>query len=357
MKPLGRPLGAALGLAVLVAAGPPTPGAVDASETAKGRASKAPNFVIIIADDLGYGDLSSYGNRAARTPAIDGLAAEGVRLTSFSTASSVCSPSRAAYLTGRHPVRSGVLRAISVADSSGLPPDEITLAEALRTAGYSTGLVGKWHLGGTARHLPGTQGFDNFFGLLNSHGLPPRRLYRDSEIVEEAFDPAGLVDRLADEAARFVEDHAEDPFLLVFAPTLVHRPLKVPPRFTGQSGAGPYGDALLALDSSVARVLDSLRSADIERETLVIFTSDNGPWDNGSSGEFRGRKNSAYEGGVRVPFVARWPERIPAGGLCDEPISALDIFPTILAAAGVAPPPRGLDGGTSSRRSSIRPGP
>jgi len=300
----------------------------------------APNVVLIVADDLGYGDLSCFGSRAIRTPALDAMAADGIRLTAFTTTSAVCSPSRAAMLTGRYAARFGIWRVLFSQDSTGLPASEVTLAEALRAHGYATGLVGKWHLGHRPEFFPTRHGFDYFFGL----PLPPK-LYRNEELIDENVDASTLVERFTEESIRFIHEHKKGPFFLWLGQTLVHAPVVVSPRFQGKSAAGVYGDAVQALDWSTAQVLDALRREGIDRNTLVIFLSDNGPADLGSTGGLRSRKGSLYEGGLRVPFIARWPARIPRGRASDEPVNALDLFPSVLAAAGIAPkgaPP--LDG-------------
>lgn len=336
-----------------------------------------PNIVIIMADDLGYGDLGSYGSRAIRTPHIDALADAGIRLTDFHASDSVCTPSRAGLLTGRYAKRMGLdvplmpehmswSRTLTVAfgylagklglidlategKATGLHQDEITLAEALRLAGYKTGMVGKWHLGDFAsnpKHNPLEHGFDFYFGVPYSNDMHPFPLYRGREqLLSNVADQSILTRRYTEEALRFIESSSDGPFFLYFAHTFPHRPLFASKRFRNRSEAGLFGDAVEEIDWSVGRVLAALEDHDIAQNTLVIFTSDNGPWYQGSPGGLRGRKGQSYEGGHRVPFVARWPGRIPPGRVSETPAMNIDLFPTCLALAGLSlPDDRIIDG-------------
>ena len=328
-----------------------------------------PNIVLIIADDLGWGDLGVYGHPTIRTPRLDALAAEGTRLTSFYVASPSCSPSRAAFLTGRYPIRTGVNGALGPDATSGLRPAEITLAEALKPAGYRTALVGKWHLGTQAGMLPVDQGFDRYFGLLYSNDMirpwvqtdRPLHLYRDRTPIVQPVDQTTLTDRYTEEAIAFVRASRGEPFLLVLTHSMPHVPLAVADRFRGRSAAGLYGDVIESLDWSTGAILDSLQDEGLRDNTIVIFTSDNGPWaempprmfsgdtikpwDAGSAGPFRGSKASTWEGGMREPFIVRWPGHVPAGRTSDAFLTALDVFPTLLKLAGVAlPTDRPVDG-------------
>ena len=343
----------------------------------EGFTGRRRNIVLINADDLGFGDLSCYGARAIRTPNIDRLAHEGVRLTDFHACDAVCTPSRAGLLTGRYPARMmldtplpalgepltkralvglgyiagrmGLVDLASRMAAEGLHEAEITLGEALRSAGYRTAMVGKWHLGDfrrDARFNPLRHGFDVFFGVPYSNDMHPFPLFRGEEVVEEHVgDQAVLTGRYTDEALAFIEEHDERPFFLYLAHTFPHRPLHASEAFLGSSDAGLYGDVVHELDASVGRILQALATSGRLEDTLVIFTSDNGPWYQGSAGPFRGRKGQAFEGGHRVPFVACAPGLIPAGSVCDVPASNLDVFPTCAAAAGLAlPGDRVIDG-------------
>ncbi|HSG01094.1 MAG TPA: sulfatase [Vicinamibacterales bacterium] len=336
---------------------------VDAGQAAR------PNIVIIFADDLGYGDLASYGHPTIRTPRLDRMAAEGVRLTSFYVASPSCSPSRAALLTGRYPIRTGVNVALGPESQIGLPDEEVTLAEALGRAGYRTAIVGKWHLGSQPAMNPLNHGFDRYFGLLYSNDMirpwvgtdRPLELYRDRAPVEHPVDQSTLTERYTEEAVAFIRENRDQPFFLYLPHSMPHVPLAVSERFRGRSAAGLYGDVIESLDWSTGVVLDTIAELGLDDRTLVIFTSDNGPWaampdrmfagdmikpwDAGSSGPLRGSKASSWEGGVRVPFLARWPGRIRAGTETGALVTALDVLPTVLAATGVPlPPGRRLDG-------------
>ena len=333
-----------------------------------------PNVIVILADDLGYGDLGCYGHPTIRTPHLDRLAAEGLRFTSFYTAGEVCTPSRAALLTGRYPVRSGMAddrrRVLFPESAGGLTGSEVTLPEILRDRGYSTGMVGKWHLGHLPRHLPTRHGFVEYFGLPYSNDMdrtpasPPGRqafleprseywnvpLIRDDRVIERAPDQSRLTRRYTADAVRFIHEHRERPFFLYFAHTFPHVPLFASDGFLGRSPRGLYGDAVEELDWSVGQVIGALRAEALDRDTLVWFTSDNGPWltqfeQGGSAGGLRDGKGSTWEGGMRVPGIAWWPGRIAPGRVTDEPAATLDLLPTAAALAGApVPTDRPLDG-------------
>jgi arylsulfatase A-like enzyme len=339
----------------------------------------APSFVVILFDDLGWGDLSSYGSRLVETPRIDRAAAEGLRLTHAYSASPVCTPARAALLTGRYPVRSRTDRHVFFPDGTAaalarravgwtneLPRDEILLPEALAAAGYATGMVGKWHLGGRRGHQPNDFGFRSYTGVLWSHDMAPLHLFRDREIVQRDEREPGWLGGERDEdaplgpggpdasrltadytraAIAFLEENRDRPFFLYLAHSFPHVPHYADPAFAGRSRAGLYGDVVEDLDRSTGEVLDALARLGLERRTLVIVTSDNGADYGGSTGGLRGRKGEVLEGGVRVPFVARWPGRVPAGRTSDAMAMGIDVFPTVLALAGLPPPgDRVLDG-------------
>ena len=317
-------------------------------------ASSTPNFVLIVADDLGYGDLGCYGNTKIRTPALDRLAAEGVRLTEFYTPAPTCSPARAALLTGRHPLRTGVTRVFIPKEKWGLPHAEITLAEHLKEAGYATACIGKWHLGGRRPFRPHRHGFDSFFGVLYSNNMVwlhrlqfPRFELLDADRVVESPARAGLLTRrYTNRAVQFLEQNRDNSFFLYLAYTMPHLPLAVSDAFASRSPHGLYGDVLRELDASVGHLLARLSELGLDERTYVFFTSDNGPWlgddstPGGSSGGLRGFKGTTWEGGLRVPFLARAPGRLPAGEVLSGPATLLDLFPTIGALAG-APLPAG----------------
>jgi arylsulfatase A len=328
-------------------------------------AAEKMNIVVLFADDLGYGDLGCYGSPVIRTPELDRMAREGVRFTDFYSAAEVCTPSRAALLTGRYPIRSGMCgdrRVLFPNSSGGLPPAEITLAEALKDQGYATAHIGKWHLGIHAGSRPLDQGFDSSFGLPYSNDMDARAdlprgasgspdpppdgwnvpLLRNGEVVEKPANQSTLTRRYTEAAVDFIEAHREQPFFLYLAHTFPHVPLFASEDFKGKSRAGIYGDAVEELDWSVGQILESLRRNTLDRKTLVVFTSDNGPWlimgdQGGSAGLLREGKGSTWEGGMRVPAICWMPGRI-APGVTSELATAMDIFPTALALAGAELP-------------------
>jgi len=344
--------------------------------TGKGPARK-PNIVVILADDLGYGDTEPYGTKAIRTPALDRLAREGVRFTQFYSSASVCSPSRAGLLTGRYPVRTGVTYVIFASEISmqhrfnlaltrvgtslgmsefhdsfvnGLPDSEITIAEALKVAGYTTGMVGKWHLGDFShdrRYLPTRHGFDFFEGIPHSNDEFPVAYWRGQEEVTPnvGLDQENLSADLTKAAVGFIDANKDKPFFLYVAPKDVHLPFFPSKDFRGKSAAGPFGDAAEELDSTVGKIVGALESNGLRDNTLVLFTSDNGAWFDGSTHGLRGRKGMPFEGGQRVPMIASWPGKLPAGSQVDAPTMNIDVFPTLLALAGLElPSDRVIDG-------------
>jgi arylsulfatase A len=319
-------------------------------------AQRPPNFVIVFADDLGYADIGSFSTRDAkakpRTPNLDRMAAEGIRLTSFYVAQAVCSASRAALLTGAYSNRVGITGALNHRATHGINPDEITLAEVLKARGYATAIYGKWHLGHEQPFLPRQHGFDEYFGLPYSNDMWPRHpqqkdFYPDlplidgNNVAELDPDQSRLTTRYTERAVSFIDRNRDKPFFLYLAHTMPHVPLFVSNKFKGKTGQGLYGDVIAEIDWSVGRVLDAIKRAKLDDNTLVIFTSDNGPWMSygnhaGSRGEFRESKGTAFEGGVRVPFVARWPGRIPRGAVGSLPAMTIDLFPTFAKLSGAA---------------------
>ena len=315
------------------------------------RGAQQPNVVLILADDLGYGDISPYGSRI-KTPNLEALAAEGVQFRQFYSANPVCSPSRASVLTGRYGVRCGVPGVLQAKDPDGLAESEVTIAQMLKRAGYRTACVGKWHLGVPDKYHPTTRGFDEFYGLPYSNDMLPSVLLRNKEVVESPVDLPSLTLRYTDEAVDFIRRSRNTPFFLYFAHSSPHIPLKPSPQFQGKSGMGAYGDVVQEMDWSIGQVMAALKENGLDDNTLVLFTSDNGPWYQGSPGQLRGRKGETFEGGMREPFIARFPAQIPAGGgvrragkrTTDCMASTLDLLPTIAAFTGAPLPSNKLDG-------------
>jgi len=321
---------------------------------------RPPNLVLIFCDDLGYGDLGCTGAKGYATPHIDRMAAEGMRFTHFYVPQAVCSASRAGILTGCYPNRVGILGALGPGSKIGLHPDETTLAELLKPRGYATAIVGKWHLGDHPSFLPTRQGFDEYYGLPYSNDMwpfhpenprfPPLPLIEQDRVVQENPDQSRLTTDYTERAVRFIERHKDRPFFLYLAHSMVHVPLFVSDRFRGKSERGLFGDVMMEVDWSVGRILETLRRLGLEERTLVVFTSDNGPWLSygdhaGSAGPLREGKGTTFEGGVRVPAIFRWPGRVPPGVVCHETALTMDLLPTFAAFAGTTvPSDRILDG-------------
>lgn len=312
--------------------------------------TRKPNIVLILADDLGYGDLGAFGNGVIRTPNIDRLAAEGARLTTFYASANVCTPSRAGLLTGRYPIRTGLARdVIRQTDTHGLPLSEITIAEALKPA-YATALVGKWHLGHVSPYWPPTkQGFDIFHGLPYSHDMQPLAMSAGSgdsvEIIDDTPDMDRLTEQFFARSFQFIDDNRDRPFFLLLTLTAPHIPLDPHPDHAGHSAAAEYGDVVEEIDAQVGHLMERLKRHGIDNDTLVILTSDNGPWFEGSAGVLRDRKGGAgWEGGYRVPFIARQPGRIPAGITNDAIAMNTDLLPTLARWASASLPDVTLDG-------------
>jgi len=329
-----------------------------------GTAGDRPNVVIVFTDDQGYGDLSCYGHPTIHTPHIDAMAASGVKATQFYVAAPLCSPSRAALLTGCYPKRVGMHdHVIFPGYDYGLHTDEDTLADVLQRAGYATGCFGKWHLGHRPGLLPLDQGFDRYFGVPYSndmaqfHRKPDSSygfrlpLIDDDEVIEWEPDQALLTRRCTEAAVAFIDEHAsQGPFFAYVPHSMPHIPIYASAEFEGKSPRGLYGDVIEEIDWSVGELLAALDRNGVTENTLVIFTTDNGPWlpfkrHGGTAGMLRGGKGSNWEGGQRVPFVAQWPGRIPPATMCREVIKAMDLLPTIAHLAGAElDPEREIDG-------------
>jgi len=307
---------------------------------ASAKAEK-PNVILIMADDLGYGDLSCYGGKKIRTPVLDKLAGEGVRLTSFYTGATVCTPSRMALLTGAYPPRvgwpGGVL-GYRIPTSNGLSPEARTMAEVFKDAGYRTGICGKWHLGSTPELHPMKQGFDTAYFIKMSNNQT-KKLWRGEELVADPFDNRRLTENFTKEAIKFIQAGKDRPFFLYLPLTAPHFPAQAHPEWKGKSSDHAYGDVVEEMDSRIGEMLKTLQSAGIEKKTIVVFLSDNGPdpsqarW--ASAKPLSGRKWSSMEGGTRVPCIVRWPDVVPAGRETDRLAAAIDLLPTLAHACGI----------------------
>jgi arylsulfatase A-like enzyme len=341
-------------------------------EQAEASSNTLPNFVVVFCDDLGYGDLGTYGHPTIRTPNIDRMSAEGQKWTNYYVAASVCTPSRAALLTGRYPIRSGmtsdVQRVLFPNSVKGLPADEITLAEQLKKAGYATAAIGKWHLGHREQYLPTNNGFDYYYGIPYSNDMDfvggkkywdfadtiPTEYYnvplmRNTEIIERPAEQHTITKRYTEEAMQFIREHKEGPFFVYLAHNLPHIPLFASPEFSKKSKRGLYGDVVEEIDSGIGDLLQMLKDSGLAENTLVVFTSDNGPWlsfrtHGGSSGLLRAGKGSTWEGGMRVPGIFWWPGKISPALVTDMGCT-MDLFTTFSHLAGVPlPDDRIIDG-------------
>jgi len=339
---------------------------------APGRGSP-PNLVIIFCDDLGYADVGCFGAQGWKTPNIDRLAAEGIRFTRFYVAQPVCSASRAGLLTGCYPSRVGIFGALGPNARVGIHSNEVTLAEIAKQRGYATAIFGKWHLGHDPQFLPTHHGFDEYFGLPYSNDMwpwhpeyvnvPPeerrrRPGYPNLPLIEgdhvvntnvTSREQSQLTAWYTEHAVRFIERNKDRPFFLYLPHSMPHVPLHVSDKFKGKSAQGLYGDVIEEIDWSVGEILGALQKHGLEKSTLVLFTSDNGPWLSygnhaGSAGPLREGKGTCWEGGVRVPFLARWPEKIPAGRVCKEPAMTIDVLPTFARLIGADLPKHKIDG-------------
>ena len=322
-----------------------------ASAQAAEGSGRKPNFVVILIDDMGYGDIEPYGSKVNRTPNLNRMAKEGMKLSSF-YAAPVCTPSRAQMMTGCYAKRVSMPDVIFPSCPTGLNPEEKTVARLLKECGYATMCIGKWHLGDQPEFLPTKHGFDHYVGLpySNDMGKPPLPLLRDEKVVEAPAEQDKLVALYTEEAVKFITANKGQPFFLYFPHTAVHVPLHPGKEFAGKSANGKYGDWVEEVDWSVGKVLDTLRELKLDANTLVLFTSDNGPWlsqgkNSGVAGPLRGGKGSCWEGGMREPTIAWWPGKITAGSTCDAIMSEIDVLPTLVKMAGGAvPADRVIDG-------------
>lgn len=326
------------------------------------KTGESPNVIIIFTDDQGYGDLSSYGSKTIKTPHIDALGAGGATLTDFLVASSTCSPSRAALLTGSYPIRTGVTGVLWPEEGGGfggpnkglvgMHPNEITIAELLKQKNYTTAMAGKWHLGSKIPFMPTYQGFDTYFGIPYSNDMNREKLplILDEEIIEIKPDQSLLTQRYTDFVMDFIENKTEqEPFFVYIAYTMPHIPIFASENFKGKSKASVYGDVIEEIDHNVGRLVTKLKEINQFENTIIIFTSDNGPWLSfgnhaGTSGELRGGKFDVFEGGYRVPCVISWPEGIAPNTQIDQLVSTIDLLPTLCAASGVDLPEHKIDG-------------
>ena len=313
-----------------------------------------PNFIIIFCDDLGYGDIGCFGSKKHNTPNIDQMAEEGIKFTSFYVTSGVCTPSRSSLMTGCYPRRVNMHQdaegdcVLFPVGKKGLNPDEITIAELLKDQGYATACIGKWHLGDQPQFLPTRQGFDYYYGIpySNDMGLrqgpdqPPLPLLKNEKVIEAPANQNTLTKRYAEQTINFIRENKERPFFIYMPHTMPHNPIHAGEEFRGKSKNAIYGDATEEIDFYTGQIFAELKKLNLDEKTLVIFTSDNGASSNfgGSNSPLRGWKGSTWEGGMREPFIARWPGKIPPKKVCDELATTMDLLPTFALLAGTKPP-------------------
>jgi arylsulfatase A len=324
-------------------------------------ADRQPNFVIIYCDDLGYADIGPFGAKGYQTPNLDRMAAEGMKFTDFHSAAAVCSASRVALMTGCYPQRVGILGALGPKAKVGINEDEILLPEILKQRGYATAIFGKWHLGDNPRFLPTRHGFDRYFGLpysndmwpnhpTNAKAYPPLPLLEGEKVVQMMPDQTQLTTWYTERAVQFITDNKDNPFFLYVPHSMPHVPLFVSDKFKGKTERGLFGDVIAEIDWSVGQILDALKKTGNDEQTLVLFSSDNGPWLSygnhaGSAGPLREGKGTTWDGGHLEPTLARWPGKIPAGRVCGELCGTIDVLPTFAKlAGGSAPQDRIIDG-------------
>jgi arylsulfatase A len=317
-----------------------------------------PNIIIILTDDQGYADVGCFGAKGFETPNLDRLAKEGIRFTDFHAAQPICSASRASLLTGCYPNRIGILGALNPSSKHGISDQETTIAQMLKPRGYATAIYGKWHLGHHPQFLPTRHGFDDYLGLPYSNDMWPKHptakfpdlpLIEGEKTIELNPDQHKLTTLYTERAVQFIEKNKDRPFFLYVAHTMPHVPLHVSDKFAGKSKQGLYGDVIMEIDWSVGEIMAALKKNGLDEQTLVMFTSDNGPWlvygnHAGSAGPLREGKMTTFEGGHREPFIARWPGKIPAGKVCTEPAMTIDILPTLAKLAGAPLPKNKIDG-------------
>lgn len=315
-----------------------------------------PNIIIFFTDDQGYADLGCYGAEGFETPHIDQLARQGIRFTNFYVPATVCTPSRAGLMTGRYPKRSNMHEAVLFPFSdSGLSTEEFTMAEMLKSAGYSTACIGKWHLGHKPEYMPNNHGFDYFYGVPYSNDMdnhfykhlnfqsPPLPMYRNKELIESGPDQRYLTKRYTEEAINLIKKSGDEPFFLYVAQNMPHVPLFVSEKFKGKSKKGLYGDVIMELDWSVGEIVNALKEEGKYDNTIFVFTSDNGP-QIGSAKPLRGKKAQTWDGGQRVPGIITWPSKIPSGITCDQMVTTMDLFPTLMDIAQIEEDKRTFDG-------------
>jgi len=324
------------------------------STTLLAAADRPPSFVVIYCDDLGYGDIGPFGARGYATPNLDRMAAEGMKLTDFQTAAAVCSASRAALMTGCYPQRVSILGALGPKSQNGINDSEVLLPEILKSRGYATAIFGKWHLGHHPQFLPTRHGFDRYFGLpysndmwpnhpTNGQDYPPLPLIEGEKTIETNPDQTQLTTWYTERAVQFIQDNKDRPFFLYVPHNMPHVPLFVSSKFKGKTERGLFGDVIAEIDWSVGQILAALAASGVDDNTLVLFSSDNGPWLSygnhaGSAGPFREGKGTVWDGGHREPTLARWPGKIPPGSVCNELAGTIDVLPTLAKLAGAEPP-------------------
>lgn len=332
-----------------------------ATSTFAAEPDRAPNIVIIYIDDMGYGDIAPFGATGYSTPSLDRMAAEGTKFTSFYSAQAVCSASRAALMTGCYSNRVGIPGALGPKSKIGISDGEMTLAQLCKQKNYATAIYGKWHLGDAPQFLPTRHGFDEYFGLPYSNDMwplhpttkfPPLPLIDQENVINPGVNDAAqnqLTTQYTEHAVSFIERNKDHPFFLYVPHTMIHVPLHVSEKFRGKTARGLFGDCVEEIDWSVGQILGALKKNAVDDNTLVVFSSDNGPWLSygdhaGSAGPLREGKGTSWDGGVREPTLMRWPGHIPAGKTCDEPLMTIDLFPTIARLIGAKVPEHKIDG-------------